>query len=100
MFLAITHLQDIERYDKIHSEAVHANYTMQVSQRQTDALTSTRASIASVIFDVSGLLSQTVVFLMGAWLALQNDCSRLASWLQAEGAVRSIITSACSLLTS
>lgn len=88
--MAITRLQDLERYDKIHSEAVHANYTMQVAQRQTDALTSTRVSIASVLFDISGLLSQTMVFLMGAWLALQNDCSQLASWIQAEGPVSDI----------
>ncbi|KAF8911425.1 hypothetical protein CPB85DRAFT_655440 [Mucidula mucida] len=73
-----------ERFDIIYSEAVHANYAAQVSQRQTDALAGTRAAISSFAFDVSALFNHAMIFLTSAWLVLENDCSQLASWLQSD----------------
>ncbi|KAF8916734.1 hypothetical protein CPB85DRAFT_1432044 [Mucidula mucida] len=73
-----------ERFDIIYSEAVHANYAAQVSQRQTDALAGTRAAISSFAFDVSALFNHAMIFLTSAWLVLENDCSQLANWLQSD----------------
>ncbi|KAG6811620.1 hypothetical protein H0H92_006584 [Tricholoma furcatifolium] len=71
-----------EQLDLIRSEVAHAQYTAQVHQRKTDALTSAQTTMSTLVSDEMISLESCLSLFLSTWSRLHVDCTEILRWLQ------------------
>lgn len=72
-------------YDELEqckSEVTHAQYAVQVSHRQTDALNTARSAVSSFVFDLMVNVEYGLSLFLSVWSSVMGDCLQMVAWLQ------------------
>ncbi|KAK0484852.1 hypothetical protein IW261DRAFT_1459114 [Armillaria novae-zelandiae] len=71
-----------DQLEQCKSEVTHAQYAVQVSHRQTDALNTARSAVSSFVFDLMVNVEHGLSLFLAVWPSIMNDCLQMVAWLQ------------------
>ncbi|KAK0194296.1 hypothetical protein F5146DRAFT_998705 [Armillaria mellea] len=71
-----------DQLEQCKSEVTHAQYAVQVSHRQTDALNTARSAVSSFVFDLMVNVEHGLSLFLAVWPSIMNDCLQMVVWLQ------------------